>query len=347
MDMNQKDPSPKESPSPPDSSSANTVKEMAPTRAKERTWRSGIGFTVLMLSVLGLAIWYTQHSEEKKDASQLYEAETGSRTLLPPEHALKDSQPQLAVPEVTLPPEIGRGNGRSVLDAYDSEKMGRAMGEVRIGTDYSREKDWDSAELHARRALEIWPDMNEAQRLLGFIFSQRGQFAQAAAILEKALESGPFSGETFNNLATAYMHGGELDKAEDLYFTALQIRPDFYIANLNLGLLYLRQGRYDEAVDNLERGLEQMPDGVGPRNNLAVALFRLGRYDEARDHLELIIDRNPVRGARLFQYCHIVCPRKELCISHGLDQAGHYTLFTRDVSEIPAGWRFPPLTRLP
>jgi Flp pilus assembly protein TadD len=154
-------------------------------------------------------------------------------------------------------------------------------------------RDLEKAEIHARKALEIWPNMNAAMRMLGVVHTQRGQFDQAILELEKALKNDPFSAETYNNLATAFMQKGQMEKAEELLNTSLQISPDYRVAFLNLGLLNLTRGRYDAAVDYLERAIEQAPNDPSPRNNLAVALMRIGRYDDARKQLLLLVDLNP------------------------------------------------------
>jgi tetratricopeptide (TPR) repeat protein len=201
--------------------------------------------------------------------------------------AARTQQPLAGAPAVAEPaPEPQTAD-------IDPEKMAQAMKELRLANDYLRVREFDPAEEHAKKALAVVPEMNHAQRLLGVIYTQRGQFDQAIAILERALKSNLFSAETYNNLATAYMQKGMLDKAEELLQTALQINPEYYFAYLNLGLLYLTKGQYEAAADNLERALNRVPNDPGPRNNLAVALLRLGRYEDARRNLQTIVDGNP------------------------------------------------------
>lgn len=175
------------------------------------------------------------------------------------------------------------------------QKMAEAMGHVRAAQDYVRVRDMDSAEREVGKALSVWPDMNIAIRLLGSIYTQRGQFDQAIRLLERSLEIEPFSAETLNNLAINYLQKGMMGKAEELLVTALQIRPDYAVSFLNLGFLHLRMNRYDLAAENFELGLRQMPDNPAVLNNLAVCLMRLGNLEQAREKLQALLDLNPDR----------------------------------------------------
>ena len=180
------------------------------------------------------------------------------------------------------------------------ETAARAMEEMRIARKYLLQRDWSHAEKHALQALEIYPEMDAALRMLGVIYTQRGMFDEAIAVLERALRADPFNAETYNTLATAYLQKGNTEKAEDLLLTALEIRPDYAIARVNLGMVYLASGRYGEAVEALEPVLEAAPDQVGARNNFAVALTRIGRYADARRELAKVLRINPETPAAYF-----------------------------------------------
>jgi Flp pilus assembly protein TadD len=176
------------------------------------------------------------------------------------------------------------------------QKMAEAMAHVRSAQQYIRSRDMDAAEREVGKALQVWPDMNIGIRLLGSIYTQRGQFDQAILLLEKSLAREPFSAETLNNLAINYMQKGQMGKAEELLITSLQIRPDYAVAFINLGFVHLRVGRYDLAAENFEAGLQTMPDNPGVLNNLAVCLIRLGDYEGARTRLQRLIDLVPTRA---------------------------------------------------
>jgi Flp pilus assembly protein TadD len=272
--------------------------QFRPSRSRERTVRSTVGFTMLMLVMLGVSWWVVQRQEQKERKPKL---------AVPAEPRLPgdaDDQPGATAvkPDLQNLSELLKSSERGELGRLDHEKMAEAMGEVRVANQYLEARDWDRAEERAHKALAIWPEMNAAERLLGFVYIQRLQFDQAIAILEHSLEQDPFNTETLNNLASAYLQRWDLEKAEELLLTSLKIRPDYVVSHLNLGLLYLvsGSGKYEMAIDHLERALELVPENVSARNNLAVALLRVGRYTEARKNLESIMKLMPGRASAYF-----------------------------------------------
>ncbi|MCO5045596.1 MAG: tetratricopeptide repeat protein [Kiritimatiellae bacterium] len=180
------------------------------------------------------------------------------------------------------------------------QKLADAMSALRKANEYLVNREWDLAEAQTRVALDIWPDMNAALRILGAIYLQRGQFDQAILTLEKALKGDPFGSGTFNNLATAYMQRGQLDRAEDLLLGALQVQPDSGVSQINLGLLYILWGRYEQAAEHLQIAVRVMPDNMSARNNLGVSLMRLGRYEEARSHFRYTLSQRANRPEPYF-----------------------------------------------
>lgn len=263
---------------------------------RPRMWRTFGLFILLMLSLLAVTSYFLYLEEQElEDQTKLAEDLDG----------LVDSQGtnevDIPVPMVdsVLQPYLDLDDElkADVLDdptaEHDPDKMVEAMREARIARDYLAQREFDGAQLHCEKALEIWPDMNIALRLLGVVFWQRGRFDDSIVVLERALEGNPFSPEIFNNMAMSYLQKGQLDKAQELLETALDLNPEFYITSINLGFLYLTGRRYDLAAEYIEFGLQGYPNNVDARNNLAVALMRLHRLDEAREHLRTVMEASP------------------------------------------------------
>jgi Flp pilus assembly protein TadD len=261
---------------------------LTPIQVRRRMAITTAIFVLLMFALLGVGTWYLNRQEEQARAlipEEVPPLPPGPRM---PSAALSDSM-------ITLAPTSESAGLTAPTSAppFEPERMAQAMSEVRAGLDYLQIYNWNQAELHARKALEIWPDMTAALRMLGVVYTQRGQFDQAIAYLERALKAEPFNVEIYINLSTAYMQKGQYDKAEELLKTALQLSPGYRVAYLNLGMLALLRGSFDAAADYLEQAIEQVPNDPPPRNNLAVALIRLGRFDEARTHLQYLVDTFP------------------------------------------------------
>ena len=261
--------------------------EIVPPNFKKRSRRNSVGFTVVMLTVFGLAAWFVFQLQEKEERPEV----EGMSELLPPKPISENREVSPMVPLLefdTLDYNFENDSQPTPTD-LDPGAVTLAMGEIRIAHQYLKERDHDRAELHARRALERWPSMNVAQRMLGVIYTQRGQFDQAITLLESALKNDPFNPETYNNLSAAYMHMGNLQRAEELLDMCLELRPDYSYAELNLGMLYIAIAEYELAADYLERSLQKIPNNVAARNNLGVATLRLEDYEAARQHFDIVL----------------------------------------------------------
>lgn len=276
-----------EPPAPPEPA---PLPEPTPAQVRAKTLRNTVVFSAIMLVLLGASTWFISVQEKKSKRPELTPEVVDTTTLTPrpaaPAGPVPAAAPLAAAPIVAPAPA-------EPAPAIDPEKMAQAMGETRIANEYLIAHDLDRAEVHARKALEIAPDLNAALRLVGVVYTQRGQFDQAVEILERSLAADPYNPETYNNLATAYMQKGMMDKAEELLQTSLQIVPGYTVAFLNLGLMNLLRGRYDAAADYFERAIERLPNDPSARVNLAVCLMRLGRYEDARGHLQTALNVAP------------------------------------------------------
>jgi Tfp pilus assembly protein PilF len=259
--------------------------------------RRALVILVIMISLLGFVAWWfyqREGQEEQGDFDHMSNRASSTNTVL----ATNRIAPTIASVESLLT-DLG-GLDQAPPPTLSPQKMAEAMSYVRSAQQYIRSRDMNGAERETLKALEVWPDMNLAIRLLGSIYTQRGQFDQAVVLLEKSLAREPFSAETLNNLAINYMQKGMMSRSEELLVTSLQIRPDYAVAFINLGFIHLRLGRHDLAVENFELGLKQMPGNPGVLNNLAVCLIRLGDYAAARERLNELIASSPSRAPAYF-----------------------------------------------
>lgn len=258
-----------------------------------RVWHHAVMMIVLML----IALWifaYTAHVQDERDSDRIPKGYVHQDVKTTMRERMEERVPVASPVEVTLPRTVQEEVKVSAGELpMDQELMVRAMDKLRTARDFLAEREYGNAESLAIEALELWPDMNGAQRLLGVVYWQRQQFPQAVEMFEAALQGDPFSAEIFNNLAMAYLQMGEVDKAEEYLMTALDLEPDYAVTHLNLGFLHLARARFEVAAEFIEDALETYPNNVNARNNLSVCLVRLGRYDEARRHLQLLVDRAP------------------------------------------------------
>lgn len=267
--------------------------ELTPDQVRTRTRQQVVVFTTIMIGILaGVALYFYLQEENQKN-SKLEEAlsmplPTMRRPARPEPPAESLTAQDLDLASLRPPPDLS------------PQKMADAMTQLREANAHLMARRFDEAEAGARRALEIWPQMNAALRMLGLIHGQRGQVDQAIAVLEKAVKADPFNAQTHNNLGTAYMQKRQFAKAEESLLTALKIEPGFNLAHMNLGLLYLVMSRYDQAIDNFEEAARTMPDDLNLLNNLGVCFLRAGRPEDAREQFQKLVGVAPDFAAGYF-----------------------------------------------
>lgn len=262
--------------------------DVTPRLIRMVTVRRTLYFVLMVALVLSLASWIIFMLEQRSQREDLEDLTPEELAALSPPRP-----PSVSVPTLPAVMDDYEVMGDAAPPDMDPAAIAEAVGQIRIAQRYLQAQELDYAEIAARRALGIWPDMNAAQSTLGFIYTQRGQFDKAIQFLNAALRTDPFKADTYNTLAAVYIQKGEVRRAEELLHTSLQIRPDYVHAYINLAMLYLVTGRHRMAADYFERALEDMPEHPGIRNNLGACLLRIGQYREAQEHFQYLIDAHP------------------------------------------------------
>lgn len=274
----------------PDGGSDLPAYETSPDQMLSQVRRKSVMFWLLIGSFIAFAVIFALSEAARNDQRQDF------RDKLNVTREPAAPRPLRVVPPVSISGQELAGGSESntyTAPAVTSERMAAAMAEIRDAKTYMDARDWDAAEVRLTKALAIWPEMTLALRLRGVVFTQRGQFDEAAIVLERALKKDPFNAETYNTLATALIQKKQFERAEELLNTALSIRPEYVASHVNLGLLHILTKKYDLALEHLLTALPQMPNNSAVQNNIAICYMRLNRHDEAQIRLEELIRRDP------------------------------------------------------
>lgn len=113
--------------------------------------------------------------------------------------------------------------------------------------------DLDQAKNVIEEQLQRDPSDVEAYNLLGILYTNERQYAQALDAFQQALKLHPNSTSTRNNLANLYIAEQKPDLADKELQQVLQIAPTNRDANYNLGLLLLAKGSPVAAIPHLRR----------------------------------------------------------------------------------------------
>ncbi len=146
------------------------------------------------------------------------------------------------------------------------------------------EEHHQKAEVAARRALQLDPNLAEAHIALGDVFFHHGNnVAEAEREFRRAIELDPNSAEAHSYYGYLLLRECRVDEAGVQGRLAVQSSPLDLVANVFLGhaLVYARQ--YDEAIRHLENALQIDPQSAGTLHMLSVAQSMRGDHDRAID----------------------------------------------------------------
>ncbi len=151
--------------------------------------------------------------------------------------------------------------------------------------------DWAGAERELKRALELDPNSEIANRTYFYYLAAIGRTDEALHYAIRAKELDPSSGGP-GGLGFAYLLARQYDKAIELYREGLEKEPDNAHSHILLGEAYVAKGMPAEGVAEMQKGvaldveLAKTPERWDRYPMLAYAYAAAGRRGEALKILE-------------------------------------------------------------
>ncbi len=158
---------------------------------------------------------------------------------------------------------------------------------VLLGQVHAQQDDYDAATRYLERALELKPDVAEAQGTLGDIFLRQGKLAEAEDALRAELRSHPSDTRANYTLAVVLDLNRKPNAALEVLGPLLEAKPDLADGRYLLGKILLAQGNPEEARAQLEAAAELSPEDANIRYQLGQAYQRLGQRDKAGQEFEV------------------------------------------------------------
>ncbi|HET9483902.1 MAG TPA: putative 2OG-Fe(II) oxygenase [Xanthomonadales bacterium] len=169
-----------------------------------------------------------------------------------------------------------------------------AMQHLRAAAAAFEARDFATAQLAARSALQLAPQSADAYNLMGLIEFQRGEHELARDIFRRTVELNPRYANAWHNLSGVLAELGDEAAAVDAAATALELsRHAPYEAWFNLGVRAHRAGRLTRAGACFERAMGLKPDDPNALNNLAAVRDAEHRPVEARALAERLLALAP------------------------------------------------------
>lgn len=146
--------------------------------------------------------------------------------------------------------------------------------------------DWDAAEQHFKRSIELNPNYPVARYWYSQHLSRTERHAEAVEEARRAQMLDPLSSSANAHVGLALYRARRFDEARAELVKALEFDPDALDAHIFLGFVYVKQGRASDAVTEFERVVE-----LSGRNPSMLALLAYGyasaaRHNEARAILD-------------------------------------------------------------
>ena len=111
-----------------------------------------------------------------------------------------------------------------------------------------------------KKAVEL--DPKDIQNLinLGVSLKNIENYKEAEMIFKKALSLKPNSEKAHNNLGNTLKEMGKLEESRASFIQAISLKPDFAEAYTNLGLIFYIEGNIDSAIENYNKANYLNPD---------------------------------------------------------------------------------------
>ncbi len=134
--------------------------------------------------------------------------------------------------------------------------------------------------------LTRFPDSAPLLTVLGWVYAQQSDLANAEATFRHALCHDAESVDSYAGLAAVLAAAGDPAAAVPHYDRALQLNDDDPRTLFNFGCTLLSLRRFAEAIDVFERAVEFDPTRADALHNLAIAHAQLGDWKTAGEMCE-------------------------------------------------------------
>jgi len=157
---------------------------------------------------------------------------------------------------------------------------------VRAAELFAADGDLQTAATHYNRALELFPyatGRGNPYEPFAKLLEQKGDAAQAAAILDKLVQTDENNLEALKNIARLRSKLGQQQPALDALEASFYINPFDYKLHAQAGELSLELKHFSQALSEFQAALALEPPNIAEANyNVATAYHALGREPEAK-----------------------------------------------------------------
>jgi tetratricopeptide (TPR) repeat protein len=177
------------------------------------------------------------------------------------------------------------------IAAVTEKKADEIQGPFTKAVELTKAGKLDEAEAIYKEILAKTPGVPQAHLNLGFIYSQRKDWAAAEAAYQKALELKPDYSDASVALVRLYQDSGQADKAMALSQTSEDPTVLF-----NLAVTHLNANKYDEAEAAFKKAEALDAANAEIQYHLATIAINRGRNEECVARLEKYLSMSPANA---------------------------------------------------
>lgn len=179
--------------------------------------------------------------------------------------------------------------GASVFAAHHNE----AYIEIDRASEAHEHGDLDSAVAHAKRAVQLKPEMVHAQFMLGTLLIEQKQYPDAAEAFTAVTKLRPNWGASYVNLCLVQRELKMLNEALANCETGVQLSPNDTESWFNLGRVRYELNDLNGARDALAKSVELNPNGFDENLQYALMLITTGETNKALGYLQKAHELHP------------------------------------------------------
>jgi len=153
--------------------------------------------------------------------------------------------------------------------------------ELGLGVVSERQKKWNTAAAHYRRALDLDPKSVEAARGLGRSMSELGDKSAARIAFGRAIEIDPGSAEARNDYGVFLYRSDESDRAIEALMEAVRLDMTSALYHENLGRAFRKKAMWKEAERELAEAARLSPNETAVWAALAQTRAAEKKLDDA------------------------------------------------------------------
>ena len=189
---------------------------------------------------------------------------------------------------------LHRDPGAINLDVADTLLSSKVRNQAKHAVSALKSGNLKEAEKQLDLAYKAAPSSPELNFLLGYLYFQKKDFAQAGTYLGTATTLNPHNGQALTLLGRTGLERQDYPAARSALEQAVLSDPENWLLHNLLADTYLHQKNYDKARDEAQIAITKGKDAASPAQLvLGQALVNLGRNQEGIQALNIFLQESP------------------------------------------------------